>query len=457
MVREDYENVVQLCTCDWLQFHGDCTWAADGLPSAPSNYKTKPLNHGTRIFAEVVEVYEKSTVTKSHRDELLLTVAYKPHSSVLKKTMYIAKVANKVLYQDGLYMRVSSALRVLGLTYEGITRFDVCIDFHDFACPDPSAPTDEPRALHPLRLLKMYRKNRFVKYGSRSYSDWRTAPFTASQLSATPTHDELSAEHVTHCVTWGGATSDVHVKMYNKTHELKECGHKRYIPAFWRANGLNTSRDVWRVEISVTRRSKYLFDNSSGDVVPVNLELVCKQSFRNEIFAAYAHRYFRWKFIEPGVSRKYAKDLRLFVFHDDKVFSPAAPESKPIAGRTTKVAANHIENIVKEVDFEIVFKGKPYAKEVLEIAHETLCELYDGLVMMQRTPAGKPRPSKAELLEKMEWLRSWNMLPAEIDGVETWRIEDIYEGNARAALMEEIELRKKEAEAHMMWLAMSGE
>lgn len=436
---------IQLLNCDWLQFHGKHLGLAAGCADNGTNYIIKNVGHGTRVFRDVVQVYEKSSVTKSHRNELIATIACNPHSAILDANMFVCKIENKVLYQDNALLRVSQMIKQLRLQYEGITRCDLCVDLVRFA-----------NGWHPLYLLKKYRKNHVVKHGSRRYSQWLTAPFTPSDLNGIIDHDVLSGEHITHCVSWGGPNSDVHVKMYNKTKEIRESSDKRYISAYWRANGLVTTEDVWRVEISFQRRSRYLFDNSCGEVVPVNLELVLRPTFQREVFAALCKRHFRFKEMEIGMPARSVKDLELFNIQDCEVMQTAAPETKPIAGRTAKVCANFIEEVLRTTDFDSLLKKPDYDKFVLEAAHKTLHDLYEGLRVLDINKDGRERPTKRELQEKRDWLAQWNILPSEIDGVKWSKIDDVMtDYECRFLLMEELRLRQAELRAALQSVAVS--
>lgn len=436
---------IQLINCDWLQFHGHHIGLVPSEADKGTNYIIKPLDHGTRVFRNVSQIWEKSSVTKSHRNELLATIAYSPHSSVLDANMFVCKVENKVLYRDQALLRIVQMCKQLRLQYHGITRCDLCVDFCKFA-NDWDA----------LKLLREYRKNHVVKHGSRRYSQWMTAPYAPSDIAGTVTHDLMSEEHVTHCVSWGGANSDVHVKMYNKTKEIRESSDKQYISAWWRANGLISSSDVWRVEISFQRRSKYLFDNSSGEVVPINLELALVPAYQKEVFMALARRHFRFKQMEVGKSVRSAKDIQLFEFAECEVMQTAAPESKPIAGRTAKVCANYIEQVIKDTDLDSLMVTPDYDRYVLEQAHKTLQGLYEGLKALDIKRSTADRPSRQELQEKRDWLAAWNVLPERIDGVRWMDIDNVMtDAECRYRLQEELRLRQAELRAAMCNLAVT--
>lgn len=424
----------QLINCDWLQFHGEHLGLTPNVTDKGTNFILKDLGQGTRVFKSVYQVWERASCTKSHRNELFATIALHPHSSVLKPNMFLCKLENKVLYQDLPYARTMDMISQLGLQYQGITRCDLCVDLFLFA-----------NDWHPLKLLREYRKNHVVKHGSRRYSQWMTAPYTPSDLSGVVTHDLLSDEHITHCISWGGANSDVHVKMYNKTKEIRESSDKRYIQSWWRANDLVGNGDVWRVEISFQRRSRHLQDDSSGDVVPVSLELVLKKTFQREVFAALAKRHFNFRELKVGESARKAREVVLFNLDDCDVFHAAAPESKPNASRTAKVCANYIERICATTDFDKVLSNPNYDKYVLEKAHETLRELYSGIEMMTAKGKFVTDDERRAIVEKRDWLAAWRILPNQIEGIDFANVDKLLtEAECRYRMMEEIKMREAE-------------
>ena len=434
---------IHLIACDWLQFHANHTGLICGVSDKGTHFKLKDMQHGTRVFKSVLQVYEKSTYTPSHRDELFATIALHPASSIMRPNLCIIKVENRVLYQKHVFARLQAMLQQLQIEYCGITRADICVDMHEFC-----------DGLHPLALLRGYRKNTYIKRGSRKYSQWMTAPYSPSKLDGVFTQDIKSEEHVPHCVSWGGAQSDVHVKMYNKTKEIKEESDKQYISAWHRKNGLDRSRDVWRVEISIQRRSRHLQSVQDEVVIPIDLRMLLDVSFLREVFMALAHRHFSFKVAELGKSARQFKELQLFALDDLRVYQPAAPISYPAAGRTCKVAANFIEKVCRTTDFDAYTKSMPYCREALEVAHDVLGKLYDGLRLLPPADASAIKPSRIELQEKMEWLVKWNVLPEEIDGVKVWDIQYLYEqGERHQMYMEELALRRMELERYLEAIA----
>lgn len=434
---------IHLINCDWLQFHANHTGLVAGVSDKGTHFKLKDMHHGTRVFKSLLQVYEKSTYTQSHRDELLAVIALHPASSIMRPNLCIIKVENRVLYQKNAYARVRDMLEQLGIVYCGVTRADICVDLHEFC-----------NGLHPLALLRGYRKNNYIKRGSRKYSQWMTAPFSPSHLQSEFTHDIKSSEHVPHCVSWGGAQSDVHVKMYNKTKEIKEESDKQYIAQWHRQNGLDKSRDVWRVEVSIQRRSRHLQSVQDEVVVPVDLRMLLDKSFLREVFMALAHRHFSFKISEIGVSSRKFKELELFALEDMRIYTPASPSSYPIAGRTCKIAANFIEKVCRTTDFESYTKSMPYCREALETAHDILGKLYDGLRVLPPADVASNQKSRKQMQEQVEWLVKWNVLPEEVDGIKVWDLDYYYAESERHQLyIEELALRRMELERYLEAIA----
>lgn len=340
------ETLPQLVNCDWLQFW--ClwdVWDADEW-TARSNYKVTAAKRGTRVFAEVWNVVEKSAYTNSHRDEPFATMCMNPYSPLIDKKMVLIKIENRPLYHANLYRRVVLMITAFHFTYKAITRLDICCDSVRFA-----------DGLLPLGLLEGYFTNRFVKTGSRSWCRWANAPYTATTIPYKITQDVRAREHVTHSISWGGATADAHVKMYNKTREIKVESHKEYIRHWWRLNGLITDEDVWRVEISVGGRSRTLVDENSAEVIPISLLEACSQRYQIATFLALAERHFRFIDVSTATRRKDARTLHLFDLNSDVTFSTITTPSKPIPSRTAKVCWNYLYHLPEQHDLAAFCKS----------------------------------------------------------------------------------------------------
>lgn len=398
-----YEKVLpQLVNCDWLQFW--ClwdVWDADEW-TARSNYKVTAAKRGTRVFAEVWNVVEKSAYTNSHRDEPFATMCMNPYSSLIDKKMVLIKIENRPLYHANLYRRVVLMITAFHFTYKAITRLDICCDLVRFA-----------EGLLPLGLLEGYFTNRFVKAGSRSWCRWANAPYTATTIPYTITPDVRAREHVTHSISWGGATADAHVKMYNKTREIKVESHKEYIRHWWRLNGLITDEDVWRVEISVGGRSRTLVDNKTAEVVPISLLEACSQRYQIATFLALAERHFKFIDVSTAARRKDARTLRLFDLNTNVTFSTITTPSKPIPGRTAKVCWNYLYHLPEQHDLAAFCKSDVIAARKVYECMLVLSDVYGE----QRYVNDRARRFMADEVEQ----KIADLELSELMGVSAWR------------------------------------
>lgn len=361
-------DLPQLLTCDWLQFYCTCRIFDPAALNKRSQFKIKDTERGTRVFRKVYDIFEKARVTSSRRDEKFAVLAMNPYSSVIDKDMVIVKIENRALYHADLYRRIVLMMDAFGLVYRSITRLDIACDLVTFV-----------NGLHPLQLLEHYRANEFIKKGSRTYCQWLTAPYSAATAPFRLGEVLTTAQHITHSVSWGGATSDAHVKMYNKTREINRESHKKYIMNWWKKNGLVTDEDVWRVEISIGGRSRALLDNHTGEIVAVSLLEACSYKYLVATFTALANRHFSFLDVRTAKDRRHAPEVSLFEIQSDVSFSAITAFSKPDPTRTAKVCINYLRKLPDEYDISYFCRNYGEAAHSIYSCMVTLSEIYDEL------------------------------------------------------------------------------
>jgi hypothetical protein len=70
---------------------------------------------------------------------------------------------------------------------------------------------------------------------------------------------------------------------------------KPYIVDLWKASGLNTNKDVWRLEFSIKGNSLNLIDNRTGELQKVDLKNLQSREFLNNLYYSLQNQYFRFK------------------------------------------------------------------------------------------------------------------------------------------------------------------
>lgn len=140
------------------------------------------------------------------------------------------RLANRTCYRRNPIGLLRRFLIRHHITYMGITRIDVCLDFEHF---DTGGNVQK-----------------FI----RNYVGGKYSKINQTNLSA---HGlDMWDGRFWNSLSWGVRSSMVSTKLYNKTLELKQRGDKPYIRQVWQRAGLIESsdwvdRDIWRLEFSV--------------------------------------------------------------------------------------------------------------------------------------------------------------------------------------------------------------
>lgn len=412
-----------LVNCDWLQFWCLFSTFDPERWSRETNYKVVNTHRGTRVFKEVWKVTEKSAYTSSRRDEPFAVMACRPHSPLIDAKMVLVKIENRPLYHANLYRRIVLMLQGFGFEYKAITRLDISCDFVRFA--DGS---------HPMELLERYHKNKWLKTGSRSYCRWNTAPYTATTAPYKLGAKLADSQHVTHSASWGGAKSDCHVKMYNKTREIKVESGKQYIRRWWAQNGLQTAEDVWRVEFSVSGRSRALIDNRTGELVQVSLLEACSLKYQVATFMALADRHFSFYDAGSAVNRKHMQRVELFRLPSDVSFSTITMPSHPNPTRTTKVCMNYLATLPEQVNLSAFCNSDLEASSAIYRCLVVLSNVYDELTIVKKGYEWKANDYAKQMLADVQLLSRMGVVR---NACSAERLEDI------AAILEANDKRRQ--------------
>ena len=117
----------QYCiSVDWLSVScrdmGFVFWDQE---TQPSGYRLVRMGHGSKIFAELYDVYDPDGV---HVAELHA----KPYNKGMDEHSIILKADNALLYQSDGIEQFFACVNALALYYKGINRLDICCDQNEF-------------------------------------------------------------------------------------------------------------------------------------------------------------------------------------------------------------------------------------------------------------------------------------------------------------------------------------
>lgn len=348
------------------------------------NYIVEEREYGTRVYNEMFTLFGTDNFP-------LLEVRRNPKSSqsqggLLPINACHIRLVNRTCYYDNAALLLKQFLQDHDITFQRISRVDVCLDFERFDSGD-----------WPQKFLRRYLMEKFAKINQSRISSYGEDTWTTRRWDS---------------ISWGREKSDVSTKLYNKSKQLSETKDKPYIKQAWFLSGLVDNPiectrilkdgtiyrpDIWRVEFSVRSSVKGWF------VIEKNGNAKEKQSVRNTLemwagreqllamFASLAQHYFHFKIAEPNKRKDLCKDKVLFRFTTQEKFYKIERLASPLDHRhdleklisklnqyslshTEKEIKEAVSVIVKSIDSDISkrFLSNPYSKVELYILQQAV-------------------------------------------------------------------------------------
>lgn len=377
------KNLRPYCiSIDWLQLHLHrashfCAEKPEvrsffASPEDKSRFTFQKLHHGSKTYAEIYLIRQFGTEWA----ELSLS----PYSHSINPLSCTLKLKNKVLYEPNLMQHVADFIELFEFRYLGLTRLDLAYDCNEFY-----------GGLLPQRFMHKYENGDIIKFGSgagyrqftQGYAlgwDKNTSSFSLtadiaipekhSADGSSPTDWELEVERqkiydepgtliklpdnrnplkggrpltekctplVYTSTTWGSRSSGHQVQLYNKTMEMQQVAYKHHIAQRWQDYGLDLERDVWRLEIRITKGARLLENQLTGKQHLLDpRDLLCEEQIE-QLFWDYSYKYFRFYCLDQKDRRtadgKKQRSLMAMLAHKDRlkqyrIFSCAERNSK---------------------------------------------------------------------------------------------------------------------------------
>lgn len=265
---------------DWLSLFcraedGNFSEIIGGQPLAPSThrrawgYKLQP--HGSRQFAKIVEV--------SLAGEDFAVIQFSPYDgNVLNPDSVIVKLANRVLYTASVFYDLQCFIEEHGLKVESVSRCDICADFNAF------------RQYDCVQFIADFLSSK-IRHKGRGKGAAHFNHYAAVNGSG------CSVAHLDYTgLAFGSNESDVRVYLYNKTFELLTVKDKPYIKQFWRDSGLDVTKNVWRLEVSIKSGGRKFKNKLTGAVEEITTERLRNMPEVVRLYHTFVHKY--WAFVK---------------------------------------------------------------------------------------------------------------------------------------------------------------
>lgn len=264
-----------------------------------------------------------------------------------------------------------------GLKYKSISRLDLCYDCNDFV-----------GGMSPRRLINSFLSGRFLKNGQPSYtlqgdtmSDKRDQLVDAiigalreqspenendtKRILQSVVNERIKRTDDSRCtlrgsaknvrdinyISFGSRSSAVCTYMYNKTKELREVKEKPYIRQLWKLNGIDDSRDVWRVEISIKSDAKTLLKTDTGEIFTISTDMLKLQADIESLFYIYADKYFDFRINDLTKNKSRMKSVSIFKHMPVITTRPVRLTLRQDVTKADKIFLRKLVNIENEIPF----------------------------------------------------------------------------------------------------------
>lgn len=363
---------------DWLQLFCHCTLTKEGVPNVQEEMLSPNQDrNGYHRTYKLVKAKEYTHGYTWHRcvmwkDFTIANISACPSSSLHDQTGCSVKLSNAILYIYDWYWILCDILDTLKWQPQNISRIDLCCDQNYFL-----------NGLHPETFIRSYtsKKNSYIRVG-RKANDF-----------ALYAHKDIGGVSY-NSIRWGSRQSGVSVYLYNKTKELNEQKDKPYIRKCWQECGLHLSKDVWRVEISITSQGTGLKDITSMMLHTLFVDDLKTSEAIKTIFQTYAQKYFHFKKIIQGKRKKDMPDFPLLSTENTSVYRPYTQKQSLQSGRTEKIVSNRLE----EMREYLINMDTTFDPKVEEINHiDKVLLYYNQLYYSKKTSSTRERGNRRTL------------------------------------------------------------
>lgn len=317
---------------DWLEVYCIEPMKLDANYYRALRYRVVQRDYGTPMYAEMFTVYNgKEALIEVRRDPY----SRKSEGGIFDDHSVHLRLPNKQCYKLHPVEFLQAFIKRHGYHYVNTTRIDFCLDFNTF-----DYNRDVPN------FIRKYMAGRYFKMNQ--------SRLQAHGADCWPLREFWSLK-------WGSPESAITTKLYDKTLELCTAGHdKPYIWDAWKDSGLDTEKQVYRVEFSIKGSEvKQLYKNDKERVQTVDVNTgeitnplrkvkrIVKLDFNNFptrqeclfTFMALANKYFdfRESTVRNGkpVRRDRCPRVTLFVStQDEQGYRPLRFVTNPMPGRT---------------------------------------------------------------------------------------------------------------------------
>lgn len=314
-------NYAYCINVDWLQ-----VYCADKNKER-LDYKYNPLGEyefvlrpcTSRHFAEIWDV-------RNADGDDFAVIQRKPLSSILAPDASIIQLCNRELYKPMMAIHFMEWLVDYGFTYKSISRIDLSFDSNVWA-----------HGLKPRNFIQRFLAKEYLMNS-------KTRLKMNFSINA-----EMRNGFDMNSFSFGSKSSPVMTRLYNKTKEMQEVKLKPYIVECWQFNGINPEEDVWRIEFEVKSDGAKMIHLETGELFRLNVSQLQFQRDIEQLFFAYAAKYFCWKKNNGTKNKTRMPDLEIFPKERRTTMRPIRITSATDSTRADRIFIKRLHRYLEEL------------------------------------------------------------------------------------------------------------
>lgn len=256
-------NGNRLLSVDWLELW--CETPKISIYDEQKEFDKWTLTkheEGTRVFANIYDVvWNKQTFA---------SFVCRPYSPIIQQNAVQIKFSNWLLYSRDALSIILEILSALNLSVLSCSRVDICADFAKFSNGEDGQC-----------FITRYVSGELARVGNGKF-----------QVNGLQSVKDKSKK-VYQYIRFGSRSSSVCSYLYNKSAELEEVKMKPWIKDVWESSFLaecDLSRDVWRLEFSITDNK---FEFTDGESVQlINWQMLFDKEYLLCLYDCLLVKYF---------------------------------------------------------------------------------------------------------------------------------------------------------------------
>lgn len=341
--------------CDWLQYAVQ-THESEPEIFCPDGYRLE-ICQGNNIFRNRALVFDSG-------GRKVLTLLWAPYSKVLNQQIMTVQVSNELIYEGFIEKSFELVQKIVPCSFNNIGRFDVCCDFE--------IDQDKLEFIKHLNSGHYYVERK--KEGSTFWHETNNHGFIHKQL---------------HCLSWGSKTSEIKVKLYNKSREQGLVGgtpewleqpeqepepDKPWIVNEWKEAGMDI-KNVWRLEFSLSGSGQLMWNGKH-----ISLSNIGSWSWLNRVFFDLFKTRFVTRINQARRSGHKNLDKRVWLFQLPEDGEQLKWKESKEQEKVSKPAIELLRGMMRGLENPALLASKalfvPYASTIIDIVERSGLDTY---------------------------------------------------------------------------------